>query len=630
MENNTLNNEEIIATVKNKLFDTAHYLGRNVLKKSVEAIHSVLRCTECSLWEINHNSTPNNKEDEKSRDFISTSLIERKLSDSVTYSFRNDTDFVHDLYDGLFEHITRPENAKPVYIFSCDEALEHHHRSADFVREVGLNKLIVFPIPKEKKGPVIALLELSYQECLLDDSVWSRLADILCPFFTAAFTRDTYVQKQSLMELLIRYNQKYSNSTISELLDKILNEVLLKFCPAQGASFFVWDTYQNRYNLAATTGLNPQLEPLIVLGVPVDMPIENETVYYQKGEGRTGYVGKTCKPLITDDIQEEEAKGDVKGKYGERLPDKAKTEMFIPVKDPLKKGGEGIGVFRLVNKKNVFNEEIVDFFNDTDADMMKYAADYLALVIANYQKEENQYNLIDKLTHEITTPANAIWKTARRLYDHLRDDKFMLKNLAPYLKDIISFAELQKWQASTNLYLSRNRRKQPLDVRYTIRPTTLHKVIEESIDIAIPIARKYHVKFDNIVIDPRANPLLLVNIDKNAFKMVFYNLLTNAIKYHDHKASWDDFYIGISYFLGSESLVIKVADNGFGIKQKEKDTIFETGFRSEMAIQNNASGYGVGLTVTRQIVEDFGGVIYIESLRKPTVFHIDLPKNKIL
>ena len=629
MGNDTLNNEEIIATVKNKLFVTAHYMGNNVLKKSVEAIHSVLKCTECSLWEINHNSTQKDKEAEN-RDFISTSLIERKTSDSVTYSFKNDTDFVHDLYDGLFKDVTRPENAKPVYIYSRDKAFKHHHRSADFVREVGLNKLIVFPIPKEKRGPVIALLELSYQECPLDDSVWEELADILCPFVTAAFVRDTYVQKQSLMESMIRYNQKYSDSTISEFLDKILNEVLLKFCPAQGASFFVWDTYQNRYNLVATTGLNPQIKPLIVLGVPVDVHIEKETVYYQKGEGRTGYVGKTCKLLITDDIQEEEAKGDVKGKYGEILPAQAKTEMFIPVKDPLKKGGEGIGVFRLVNKKNVCNKKIVDYFDDADADMMKYAADYLALVIANYQKEENQYNLIDKLTHEITTPANAIWKTASRLYDHLRDEDFMLKNLAPYLKDIISFAELQKWQASTNLYLSRNRRKQPLHVRYNIRPTALHKVIEESIDIAIPIARKYHVKFDNIVIDPRANPLLLVNIDKNAFKIVFYNLLTNAIKYHDTKASGDDFYIGISYFIDGESLVIKVADNGFGIKPEEKGAIFETGFRGEMAIQNIASGSGVGLTVTRQIIKDFGGDIYIESLRKPTVFHIDLPKNIIL
>lgn len=629
MENNTFDNEEIIATVKNKLFDIAHYLGNNLLKKSVEIILSVLKCTECSLWEINHNSTQKDKEAEN-RDFISTSLIERKISNSVTYSFKNDTDFVHDLYDGLFKDVTRPENAKPVYIYSRDEALKYHHRSADFVREIGLDKLIVFPIPKVKRGPVIALLELSYQECPLDDTVWEKLADLLCPFFTAAFIRNTYVQKQSLMESLIRYNQKYSNSTIAEFLNKILNEILLEFCPAQGASFFVWDTYQNRYNLAATTGLNPQIKPLIVLGVSVDIPIENETVYYQKGEGRTGYVGKTCKPLITDDIQEEEAKGDVKGKYGEHLPVQAKTEMFIPVKAPSKKGSEVIGVFRLVNKKNVFNEEIVDFFNDADADMMKYAADYLALVIANYQKEENQYNLVDKLTHEIITPANAIWKTASRLYKHLRDEDFMLKNLAPYLKDIISFAELQKWQASTNLYLSRNRRKQPLHVRYNIRPTALHKVIEESIDIAIPIARKCNVKFDNIVIDPKANPLLSVKIDKNAFKMVFYNLLTNAIKYHDPKASWDDFHIGISYYIDSISLVIKVADNGFGIKQKEKDIIFETGFRSEMAIQNNASGYGVGLTVTRQIIKDFGGDIYIENLRKPTVFHIDLPKNIIL
>ena len=611
------NNDDIIAELKNRLFDIAQYWSnKNALRESVKVLRSILGCTECSLWSLNHNSTH-----EEKKDFISTSLICRELS--VSYIFNSKTDYVNDLNEGFFQRIINTTDVKsePVFRFSKDEAISCVHKSKNFVEDVGPNDFFIIPIYKKKESRfIIALLEISYKKYDLDDSIMEILSAIVSPFISTTFNHVFFVQKQIMMESLIMNHRKYKNESVEVLFENIMKS-LLTFCPAQGASFFIWDDYRNQYNLVSTTGLE---------GSP-----KFSDVYYQKGEGRTGQIGLTGKPLIIDDLKKKDdnAKNDLKdpkkGKFCEELRDSAMTEMYIPIINPSDKSVV-IGIFRLVNKKNICNDRFVDYFSDTDVEMMMYAADYLSLIIANYQKEESQYNFIDKLTHEIVTPANAILKSANRLYIHLGNQEFLSKNLPPYLKNIIDFAELQRWQADTNLFLSRNRRKQPFEVRYSIKPILLHSVIKESIDIVIPIARKYKVKFDNIVINPRSDPQLIVRIDKNAFLMVFYNLFTNAIKYHDPRVPKEQFFIGISYTMEEKYLVIEVADNGIGINQDEKDSIFGIGYRSNSAMRINASGYGIGLTVIRQIVKDFGGTISIAHFRKPTVFQITIPLEKIL
>lgn len=602
--------KNIIAGIKNELFEAALRDDRDVLTASVKAIHSFLNCTECSLWSINHNSTGIEYEN---RDFASTSLIYRENPDS--YIFKHGTDYVHDLKDGLFKRVIYTEEPKnPVFVYNKKEVLDSGYRSREFVDICGLTQFIVIPVyddnyPSDNNSRiVIALFEISYKNCKINKSTWEKISSIIGPFFTTALKRAFYVKKQALMGDLINCHRKHRNKEAEVLFMEIIRSVLQKACPAQGVSVFIWDNYQNRYQLSATTGLEGNPNPL--------------DVFYLLGERRTGEAGKTGKPFIIEDMGEE-----IRGKYQETLRNSAQTAMLIPIKDPSQEKGV-IGIFRMVNKTNVCNNKYVDFFNDSDIELMVDAAEYLGLIVANYQKEESQYNFIDKLTHEFTTPANAIWKTAIRLYDHLSDEVFISQNLSPYLRNIIDFAEQQRWQASTNLFLSKNRRKQSFDVRYNNKPTVLWDVIQKSIDIAIPIARKHKVPFRNIYIGSKSDRWLKINIDKDAFVSVFYNLFTNAIKYHD-PLDKDLFYIKTSYWIEGQNLIITIEDNGIGIKPSDQEKIFDRGYRSESALRINASGYGIGLTVIKQIVEDFGGEIEITSLNNPTVFRIKIPTSKI-
>ena len=609
MDSDAHRNEVLIAEIKNRLFETAQCIGKDGLKESIKALHSVLGSTECSLWSINHNSTRNRNDD---ADFYSTSLIWRECN--ISYQFERDTDFVNYLVTCVFaKGFSNKESSKLFFTLNKEDVFNLRLRSHNFVDIAQLNSFILFPIYDQKSSSVTALLELSFHKCVIDNSFLEKLSSIIGPFFSSALIREFQYRNQTMMTDLINCHRKHKDKDISVLFDNILHGVILKTCPSQGSSIFVWDNYQNRYNLMATTGL-------VVNTNPTD-------VYYQMGEGRTGNIGKTGRPFITDDIHEEIIEDKVIGKCCERLKNVVKTEMFIPIKDP-SQTNEVIGIIRLVNKINACNCTIVDYFNDNDVAIMEDAADYLALIIANVWKEESQYDFIDKLTHEIITPANAIWKTAKRLYTHLSDNDFLGRNLSPYLKNIIDFADIQRWQVSTNLFLSKNQRNQPFETRYTIKPTLLNEVIKDGIDIAIPIARKYDVHYSNIYINSDSDNKLVVNIDRNAFITVFYNLFTNAIKYHDSKAK-NQFYIETSYTIEGDSLVIKVADNGIGINATEINKVFEKGYRGESAIRINASGYGIGLTVVKQIVEDFGGTISVFKNRKPTIFQIRIPIKNI-
>lgn len=609
MDSDAHRNDVLIAEIKNRLFETAQCLCKDVLKESIRALHSALDSTECSLWSINHNSTRSGENDS---DFYSTSLIWRECA--IPYQFEHNTDFVNNLVADLFAKVLSiKESPKPFYAFNKEEALKYRHITSDFVEIAQLNYYIVFPIYDRITKSATALLEISFQQCEINSLFLQNLSTIIDPFFSTALIRESQYRKQLMMSNLINCHRKSKDKDVSVLFDNILHNVIHKTCPSQGVSIFVWDNYQNRYNLMATTGLVGNTNPT--------------DVYYQMGEGRTGNIGKTGRPFITDDTQKEFIEDKVREKYCEKLKDVAKTEMFIPIKDP-SQTNEVIGVIRLVNKINASNYTIIDYFNDNDVSIMEDAAEYLALIITNVWKEESQYDFIDKLTHEIITPANAIWKTAHRLYAHLSDNDFLGRNLSPYLKNIIDFADIQRWQASTNLFLSKNRRRQPLNARYTIKPTLLYEVIRESIDKVVPIARKYDVHFSNIYIDSESDNKLIVNIDRIAFITVFYNLFTNAIKYHDPKAK-DQFYIETSYTIEGDYLVIKVADNGIGIKSEEINKVFEKGYRGESAIKINASGYGIGLTVAKQIVEDFRGTIRITHNRKPTIIQINILHKNI-
>ena len=588
-------NDELIAKVKNKLFESALCLGKEVLENALDAIYNSMECKECSLWTINHNSTR-----ESVSDFVSTSVICRK--DRTDFDFTQERSFVHPLRGTLFDAVVNPaKEPETYYVFRRGDPCFSLHTTQDFIDWANLQEIVIIPI-NDESGKIVALLELSYSSHIIDDSIWEVLSKVIPSFYQSAYKRYLLIQKHKLMDALIRIHGEYKNETVEFLFDGIRG-LINKFYPSQGASFFMWDNHHNRYRLVATSGLAEH---------------GSSEVYYEMGEGITGWMGTHPKPFITDNIQNETVGNHSAGKYSEVTEDSATKALYIPIISPSSKDTV-IGVFRLVNKQNPLSKSTVDFFNDIDADLMQYASKYLALVIDRYQREDEQTGFISKLAHEFKTPANAIYKTAHGIKEHINEPAFLNRYLNNFIDGIIGYSQTQQWQAESTLYLARHGK-----ASYNNQWCSLFDVLMKSREVAIPIAKDFNVPFSNIVITP-FDPNLILFIDEDAFIIVFYNLLTNAIKYRDRHTP-NSFSVSISCYDIGGNINILVQDFGIGIENDEKESIFQMGFRGTNAINEEATGFGVGLSVVKGIIEDYGGRIKIDNLKQPTRFVITLPR----
>jgi PAS domain S-box-containing protein len=112
--------------------------------------------------------------------------------------------------------------------------------------------------------------------------------------------------------------------------------------------------------------------------------------------------------------------------------------------------------------------------------------------------------------------------------------------------------------------------------------------------------------------------------DKKRLKIIFMNLISNAIKYQSRKDSALP-HIKIDIQTDKENAVISVVDNGIGIEDQYQNKIFDMFFRAS----ENSIGSGLGLYIVKQILEKMEAAIELKSeLDKGSEFKITLPNVK--
>lgn len=105
------------------------------------------------------------------------------------------------------------------------------------------------------------------------------------------------------------------------------------------------------------------------------------------------------------------------------------------------------------------------------------------------------------------------------------------------------------------------------------------------------------------------------------FSLVMQNLIDNALKYSDENKK-----VFVNAKESDSKIIISVEDFGVGISASEREKIFERFYRGR-ASENRTSGYGLGLSLVRNIVHNMNGKIKIEdNLPQGTKFIIELPK----
>ncbi len=136
------------------------------------------------------------------------------------------------------------------------------------------------------------------------------------------------------------------------------------------------------------------------------------------------------------------------------------------------------------------------------------------------------------------------------------------------------------------------------------------------------------IKKKKIKIIKKYDNLPEFNLDPRLTKMVFENILSNAIKYTPEKG-----VIKIEIKKTDADIFIKISDSGCGIPKEYQPKIFTKLFRAENARKIEAVGTGLGLYIVKAIIEKSGGKIWFESpsleilLNDPKVKQGDIDKN---
>jgi len=230
---------------------------------------------------------------------------------------------------------------------------------------------------------------------------------------------------------------------------------------------------------------------------------------------------------------------------------------------------------------------------------------------ANYAKSE----FISRLAHELKTPLNAI-SGFTQLIQLETDNKSCLENCsfimeaANYQEDLINeVTNLAKIEAGV------------IDI--DLSNVDLVQIIKESFSLTQPIANKFNIRLN---FPRRSDVMYTLKADHKRLKQVFLNLLSNAIKYNKPNGEVNLH----AKTLSNGRIKIGVSDTGYGISKEDIPKLFET-FNRLGAEKTDIEGTGIGLPISRKIVELMGGELSVESTKgEGSIFWIELKGNQLV
>ncbi|TMF13041.1 MAG: response regulator [Chloroflexi bacterium] len=216
------------------------------------------------------------------------------------------------------------------------------------------------------------------------------------------------------------------------------------------------------------------------------------------------------------------------------------------------------------------------------------------------------------MSHELRTPLNAILGFSEILKDNLveltpeqrqeclENIHTSGKHLLELVNDVLDLSKIEAGRMELS-YDSFGVLSGVKEVHNVIRSLSERRDIDLSIDVT-----------------PED---LEVRADKSKFKQVLYNLLSNAIKFTAQGGR-----VWVSARHDGDELIVEVGDTGVGIPKEHHTRIFDEFYQLDNATTRQVEGTGLGLSLTRRLVELHGGRIRLESEPgKGSIFTFQLP-----
>ncbi|HVA91389.1 MAG TPA: GAF domain-containing protein [Chloroflexota bacterium] len=326
------------------------------------------------------------------------------------------------------------------------------------------------------------------------------------------------------------------------------------------------------------------------------------------GEGITGWSALTGEPLVVDDAGEHPLALEIAG------TPKVIESMLVA---PMRRDQTVLGVLTLskLGLKQYSSEHLR---------LLRIFADQAATAIANAQLYESERQRVHKLreldqlrkdfvstvTHELRTPLTGILgftETLLNFWDRLSPERqkemvYKIQSSTARLNRLVHDLLVVSRVEAGSLSLALN-------------PVDLAAQVQQAV---VEITAKYREQ--SIVVAPQDEPVVLF-ADAHRVQQVLVNLIDNAVKYSPENSP-----ITVSWRREGDHAVVRVRDQGPGIAEESRHLLFTRFGKIAQVARAGHVGTGLGLYISRQLVEAMGGEIWVETgMGEGSTFLFKLP-----
>ncbi len=313
-----------------------------------------------------------------------------------------------------------------------------------------------------------------------------------------------------------------------------------------------------------------------------------------------------------------DTRGEPEYRLNPLLPD-VRAEMAIP----MIVGERLLGIFNVqADSTNRFTRE--------DARTYTTLAAQVAVALQNAELYAEQAATVERLreldhlksaflanmSHELRTPLNSILGFAEVLLLELdgpinetmnNDIRLIEKNgkhLLSLINDVLDMAKIEAGK---------------MNLAY--EKFMFRELLEETMDITSSLARE---KMLYLTIDPESQDQMILVADRVRIRQVLINVVANAVKFTEKGG----ITLCVMQFPEEQKIHLQIRDTGIGIPKDKLEAIFDSFSQVDTSTTRKAGGTGLGLPISRKLVEMHGGRLWAESTGSGgtgSIFTIELP-----
>ena len=223
---------------------------------------------------------------------------------------------------------------------------------------------------------------------------------------------------------------------------------------------------------------------------------------------------------------------------------------------------------------------------------------------------EAKGQFLENMSHEIRTPITSILG----YLSLLKEENLISDKRLNYTNSAID--NTKKMMSSLDNFLNLTSLEHSSQFKNANALINISNFIQ---DIKSTFSANLEIKKIKLYFKTNAEDSLMINYDIESLTIIVNNLISNAIKYSNSNTS-----IYLTLFFEESKLRLMVKDEGFGISENEKETIFSRFYQTKNNTSN--SGFGIGLSLTNNLIKKLNGKISLETaVNVGSVFKVELP-----